>query len=224
MTDKTAFYTPSPAADADFVLNGFFRALAEASPAISAAVEVIHERARALEREHADRSKDERSRANLRYACAVLAGYDVLAATLPPQEVVSTLTDAFVRSGASVRDKTLAALDESQDAFRDLVNVSKMREELQFGTGFVLERERDDDDAYLLNVRKCFWHDFFVAVGRPELTKVLCAFDQNWFEVIVPERHGFRFERLTTLGVGGSHCPFHFHRVGVRSARQGRGT
>ncbi|MCG5213116.1 L-2-amino-thiazoline-4-carboxylic acid hydrolase [Streptosporangium sp. KLBMP 9127] len=25
-------------------------------------------------------------------------------------------------------------------------------------------------------------------------------------------RHGFRFDRRTTIGTGGTHCPFHFSR------------
>ncbi|GAB4583797.1 L-2-amino-thiazoline-4-carboxylic acid hydrolase [Nocardia sp. IFM 10818] len=44
-------------------------------------------------------------------------------------------------------------------------------------------------------------------------TPVLCEFDANRIGAIEPERHGFRFERTTTIGVGGSHCPFHFDRV-----------
>jgi hypothetical protein len=50
-------------------------------------------------------------------------------------------------------------------------------------------------------------------LGRPELTSVLCEFDRNWLAMISPERHGFRFERKTTLGYGGASCPFHFFRV-----------
>jgi hypothetical protein len=69
-----------------------------------------------------------------------------------------------------------------------------------------------------LEWRKCFWHDFFVAIGHLELTTVLCEFDRNWFDVISPERHGFRFERKTTLGYGGTHCPFHFLRVPLAKA------
>ena len=91
-----------------------------------------------------------------------------------------------------------------------MVNVSKQRETSQFTSGFEFEREVDNDDAYLLSVRRCFWHDFFGALGLPQLTTVLCAFDQNWFTVIEPERHGFRFERKTTLGYGATLCPFHF--------------
>jgi hypothetical protein len=59
----------------------------------------------------------------------------------------------------------------------------------------------------------CFWHGFFVAVGVPALTTVLCEFDSNWFSAIDPGRHGLRFERKTTVGHGGTHCPFHFFRV-----------
>ena len=32
-----------------------------------------------------------------------------------------------------------------------------------------------------------------------------------------PDRHGFTFTRTTTIGLGGSTCPFHFQRT--RAAR-----
>jgi hypothetical protein len=212
MTDKSAFYTTSPAAETAYVIQGFLHALAELAPAAvdSGAVSL---RAAELEREHASSARDGPSVYHLGYACVVLAADEALAPQIPPQEAVVLLKEAFVRSGEFVRDKTRADLDQSKDAFRELVNVSKQRE-AQFGASFEFERERDDDGAYLLNVRRCFWHDFFVALGRPELTSVLCEFDRNWFAMISPEHHGFRFERKTTLGYGGACCPFHFFRVG----------
>jgi hypothetical protein len=39
------------------------------------------------------------------------------------------------------------------------------------------------------------------------------AFDKAWIEAIDPARHGFRFDRVTTIGRDGSHCPFHFSRT-----------
>lgn len=45
------------------------------------------------------------------------------------------------------------------------------------------------------------------------MTPVMCAFDKAWIEAIDPARHGFRFDRATTIGYGGSHCPFHFTRT-----------
>ncbi|WP_433734573.1 L-2-amino-thiazoline-4-carboxylic acid hydrolase [Nocardia sp. CA-129566] len=51
------------------------------------------------------------------------------------------------------------------------------------------------------------------ARGRTELTTEMCEFDANWIDVIDPRAHGFRFQRTTTIGLGGSHCPFHFDRT-----------
>ncbi|MFF5259484.1 L-2-amino-thiazoline-4-carboxylic acid hydrolase [Actinomadura viridis] len=87
--------------------------------------------------------------------------------------------------------------------------VSKSREEHAFGEGFTFRRPVDDDRRYFLDVHRCFYHDVLVANSAPELTPVLCAFDGNWIEAI-------RFERTTTIGLGGTHCPFHFTRTGAR--------
>ncbi|WP_218021638.1 L-2-amino-thiazoline-4-carboxylic acid hydrolase [Nocardia acidivorans] len=38
-------------------------------------------------------------------------------------------------------------------------------------------------------------------------------FNGNWIDAIDPDTHHMRFERATTLGTGGTHCPFHFDRT-----------
>ncbi|WP_439332487.1 L-2-amino-thiazoline-4-carboxylic acid hydrolase [Saccharopolyspora antimicrobica] len=45
-----------------------------------------------------------------------------------------------------------------------------------------------------------------------ELGPVLCAFDESWIGAVDPAVHGFRFERATTIALGGTRCPFHFSR------------
>lgn len=214
MNHDEPWYVPDPSKETDLVIDGFLRALEEIVPpgALVDAAAIVR-RAGDLGTEHAARARDVPSTHNLRYACVVLAGYEALAPQISDDQAVASLRAAFARSGTFVREKTRAALDESRDPFRDLVNVSKEREASQFGPSFELRRVQDDDRAYLLEVRRCFWHDFFVAVGRPALTTVLCEFDANWIEAIDPPRHGFVFERPTTLGYGGTHCPFHFRRL-----------
>lgn len=49
----------------------------------------------------------------------------------------------------------------------------------------------------------------------------MCAFDGNWIEAIDSDKDGFRFERVTTIGLGGTHCPFHFTRTGARGVDAG---
>jgi len=199
--------------ESDDTLAGFWEAFAELAGMSPARSSDARRGAVALELEHAAWSTDAPSGRNLRYGCAVLAAYQTLRPWLSSEAAVALLQAAFLKSGAPVREKTRAFLDRSADPFGELVAISKRRESEAFGSSFVFERERDDDEAYLLNIRRCFWNDFFARAGVPELTRVLCEFDRNWFEAIEPERHGLRFERTTTLGHGGTHCPFHFHRV-----------
>jgi hypothetical protein len=209
---------PDPEAMAALLVEGFWGVLARRleQPPTSGTFERIRRLADALERDQQGRVVDEPAKMNLRIGCAVLAAYRVLQGDRPTEDLLPILEESFVGSmGETVRENVARALDEAPDPFQLIVGVSKEREQREFGRGFTFERERDDDGAYLLNVRRCFWHDMFVASGAPELTRVLCAFDMNWISAIDPTRHGFRFDRPTTLGLGGARCPFHFRRVEV---------
>ena len=50
------------------------------------------------------------------------------------------------------------------------------------------------------------------ALSWSGLTPVFCDWDANWASAIDPARHGFRFERPTTLGLGGDGCYFRHTR------------
>lgn len=104
-------------------------------------------------------------------------------------------------------------LDAAPDPFAAMVAVSKARERQAFGAGFTFVRPVDDDRTYHVDVVRCFYHDVLVAHSVAELTPVMCEFDANWIGAIDPAKHGFGFERATTIGRGGSHCPFHFDRT-----------
>jgi len=213
MTKHQDIYKPDPGADADVIVDGFLREFGQRALGDAALdVTTIRQRAHQLAHQHAARTPDQVSAHNLRYACAILAAHEALIERGQTDGAVPILREAFSAAGDFVRYKTRAGLDASADPFSELVNVSKAREAVQFGTGFDLARVQDDDHQYLLDVRRCLWNDFFVDVGRPELTVVLCDFDSTWFTAIDPARHGFRFQRETTLGYGGGHCPFHFIR------------
>jgi hypothetical protein len=168
-----------------------------------------------IEHAHRDLVVDEPAHYNLRMVAAVLAARRILSRTMSGQALLSLLEEAFTGPYASlIRSGTRTWLDAESDPFRAMVALVRTREREDFGKGFTLERERDDDAAYLLNVRRCFYHDVFAAEGAAELTPIFCAFDRSWIDGIDPDRHGFRFERPTTIGLGGSICPFHFRRVG----------
>ncbi|MGW2148794.1 L-2-amino-thiazoline-4-carboxylic acid hydrolase [Nonomuraea bangladeshensis] len=204
-------YVPDPDRDTTLLLDAFYERLATTDADLTAAMRACQDE---LEAANRSRIVDEPARHNLRLTLALVAAYEVLRPRLGRQQAIDAVQAAFVEPfGDAMKEGTRAMLDHAPDAFRAMVEMSKSREEQAFGEGFVFERPVDDDERYHLDVRQCFYHDVLVANGAPELTPAMCAFDANWIEAIEPSRHGFRFERRTTIGLGGTHCPFHFDRV-----------
>jgi len=72
--------------------------------------------------------------------------------------------------------------------------------------------EEKTDDAVELVVRRCGFHQFFVAHGEPALTPVVCAFDRVWMEMIDRSPRPIRTERPSTISTGGDSCRFRFIR------------
>jgi L-2-amino-thiazoline-4-carboxylic acid hydrolase len=72
--------------------------------------------------------------------------------------------------------------------------------------------EEKTDDAVVLVVRRCAYHQFFVDHGEPALTPVLCMFDRVWMEVIDRSPRPVRTERPSTISTGGDTCRFRFIR------------
>ncbi len=186
--------------------------------------QVIQERIQArlteLEASHQDWIVDEPARYNLRMTAALLAAYQVLRERFSQEELLALLRAAFLEPFKDTMQQGAAQiLDHVSDPFQTIVEISKTKEKYMYGDGFTFEIERDDDRAYLLNFKRCFYHNFFASNDAPELTPIFCDFDMPWISAIDTERHGFRFERPTTIGYGGTMCPFHFYRVEKKAAR-----
>ncbi|SEG73778.1 L-2-amino-thiazoline-4-carboxylic acid hydrolase [Thermomonospora echinospora] len=210
-------YVPDPERETAALVEGFFEHITAALRAhalpegLVAVMRTRHER---LQAANAHLIVDEPARHNLRITLAVAAAYESLLPRLGRDAAIDTVRAALVEPlGDAVHVGTRAMLDAAPDPFAALVAVSKSREEHAFGKGFTFRRPADDDRRYLLNIHRCFYHDVLVANSVPELTPAMCAFDANWIEAIDPDRDGFRFERVTTIGLGGTHCPFHFTRT-----------
>ncbi|WP_157250379.1 L-2-amino-thiazoline-4-carboxylic acid hydrolase [Nonomuraea typhae] len=201
-------YVPDPDRDTTLLLDAFYAAL---PGDLTGAMRV-----RQAELEAANQAMvvDEAARHNLRMTLALVAAYETLLPRLGADAAVAAVRAAFIEPlGDTMKEGTRAMLDHAPDAFRAMVEMSKSREEHAFGAAFVFDRAVDDEQRYHLDVHRCFYNDVMVANGTPELMPVMCAFDANWIEGIDPDRHGFRFERTTTIGTGGTHCPFHFSRA-----------
>lgn len=213
----------SIADQARVLVEAFFDRLAEDLDPRLDLPDVIRERQRRLIAVATD-LPDAQARTNLEYSTAVLAAYRVLQEhrAEPPcgQTLIDWLTAAFVEPmAAELNAGTKSMLDDSPDPFAVMTAYARRTETEQYGAEFTFVHSVDSPEAFHTDVRRCGYHDYLVRNEAPELTRVLCAFDANWYEAIDPKRHGFRFHRETTIGLGGRICPFHFDRVEAPDTR-----
>ncbi len=207
-------YISNPEAETGMLIQAFLDEIAQHFADSTSLINLIQARRAELFTSHQDWIIDEAAKYNLIMTVAMLAAYQVLRDVLPNDELLTLLHDAFINPMQDyVRTASAQALDDAPDPFNTMTRVSKSRETSAFGAGFTFEHERDDSLAYLVNVKSCFYHNFFVANGAAELTPIFCDFDANWITAINPARHGFYFVRPTTIGYGGTMCPFHFYRI-----------
>jgi hypothetical protein len=214
---KPEAYVASPEAATSALLQTFLQEIERrlADPDLAPAlIQAIRSQSQALEEAHQDWIVDEPAKYNLKMTTAVLAAYRVLHDLVPPEELLALLREAFIGPFREmISAGTAQMLDHAPDPFLAMVAISRAKQITTFGAGFTFEYERDDPQAFLVNVTRCFYHNFFVANGAPELTPIFCDFDAPWSTAIHPTRHGFRFERPTSIGYGGTLCPFHFWRI-----------
>ncbi|WP_067539921.1 L-2-amino-thiazoline-4-carboxylic acid hydrolase [Nocardia crassostreae] len=209
-------YIPDPERDATAVVDGFFAHLEAALDArgIDNLIPEMRTRLPESTAAEAHRNVDAAAAANLRITLALVVAYRLLRPRLGRDESIALLRAAFVEPlGEAVRTGTRFMLDAAPDPFAAMVAVSKSRETHAFGAGFTFERPVDDDSGYHVDIVRYFYHEVLEANSAAELTPIMCDFDANWIGAIEPDSHGFRFDRATTIGRGGSHCPFHFDRT-----------
>jgi hypothetical protein len=218
-------YVPDPERDTAAVIDGFFAHLTATMRARSLPADLVDAiRARHVDLEHANTGKivDEPARYNLRMTLALVAAYQLLLPHFDREETIAVIQAGFVEPLRPVVEAaTRALLDTAPDPYRAMVALTKSRERDAFGAGFTFQRPVDDDQRYYLDIHRCYYHDVLTANGAAELTPVMCAFDKAWIEAIDPGKHGFEFERVTTIGLGGTHCPFHFTRTDPAEADAG---
>lgn len=167
-----------------------------------------------LEQHHASWVIDEASTFHLRLMSLLLASYRALSDIMAEGEALLLLKDATIEpSRKAIRESTKRALDDASNPMAVLVDVSKQLESDFFGQSFTFERYQDDQQAYILHVKRCFYHEFTVANKVPELMQILCESDWVWASAIEPAQHGFSFELPTTLGYGGDMCRFCFRQL-----------
>ncbi len=147
-------------------------------------------------------------------ASYVLASYCIARQHIDDVDLVKQVVgNAFCSYGQTwVKMMTRLSLFFSRDKMKTMVDYNK-KAALKHGKNTVFEEEGDGILFHSINVKQCGYHEFFKANGAPELTKLLCPWDNNWADEIKPDKHGIEFSRPTTIAKGDDMCRFQFRKV-----------
>lgn len=75
-------------------------------------------------------------------------------------------------------------------------------------------------DRYHFRISGCIFHEFFTAVGTPELTQLFCEIDEAFFPVGFPELTFHRDGDMAhTIGRGHATCEFVLDRTSAGASR-----
>jgi hypothetical protein len=189
---------------------GVRRAFPERAPEVLertrvAASELFESRRRSL--------PDVQGRLVLAMSSLVLAGFRELSARLGRERAHEITREAFQRTYRSLgKFMYRPLLWFSREPVRALARMDFERwGRRMYGASMGIGQERSPDRVTLV-IHRCAFHEFFADHGEPQLTKLLCAWDRHWMDVLDASRRPVRTERPTTLSTGGDCCRFHFLR------------
>lgn len=150
---------------------------------------------------------------NVEYTLLAVAAFEVLAPVVGREEAIVVLDECLHQP---LRPQILAAtrqmLDEAEDPFTTIVEASKQREQHYFGSSFQFEHPIDDDYGYVLEIKRCLYHETLRACDALELQPSLCRADVNWIDAIDPTLHRLRFVRPSTFATA-DRCRMWFMRT-----------
>ena len=81
-----------------------------------------------------------------------------------------------------------------------------------YGASLEFDQEETEGSVDLI-VRRCAYHQFFLEAGEPALTRVFCAWDRNWMDIVDQPGRPVRAERPSTISTGGDCCRFRLART-----------
>jgi hypothetical protein len=162
---------------------------------------------------------DEPSQHHLALTALILASHRVLLPMLPIRDELLALLRAAL---ADPLQRDMPAYltrrfdidpDLPEAAFAAVATHFKARGEQLFGKAFIYEQEVQTAQASFVNIRRCFFNDFFTANGAPELTPLFCYMDTLWAETLHRDGYNVVFNRPTTLAAGDDQCRFQFTKA-----------
>jgi hypothetical protein len=179
----------------------------------------ILQKATCIGRENGGRIIDPPSERWVTFCSLLLAAYRTLMVLTGDRlRVISVIEEAIARPlmlhmDVYLEDRFGIPPDAPKEAFDRIAANFRTRGEERFGATFTYVQEAQDQDRTHITITKCFFNDFLVENGAPELIPVLCALDMVWAGEIEHPRYGVHFERPTTLAAGEDACRFQFSRL-----------
>ena len=157
---------------------------------------------------------DKQGRMILGMCVVVLAAYRELGTLTGDAQRAYSLVEAAFRKSYQTLFKLMYAslLLVSRDPVRRLSGMdlaknghTMMGASMRFG-------QHTDADSTTMIVSRCAFHQFFVDHGEPSLTRLICAWDRNWMDVLNASKRPVRVERPHTISTGAETCHFRFVR------------
>ena len=152
---------------------------------------------------------DNPSEGALGIGVAVLAAYDTLLPMFDGDErrtiqYLQHVMGTVLKRPYEVAFKTLS---ERKDPL-DKIDKACRAEEPFYGDGWDIDYERPTPELFEMNVKRCFWRNFFDRHDARPVTTVMCAWDTGWMRAIDPAVSGLRAERTSLLSLGDDKCRF----------------
>lgn len=158
--------------------------------------------------------QDGPSEMHLQMTSLVLAAYKVLEKYFnDSNQIIDIITPIFIKPAQDSMQGLIAKFKEAPDVFKLIVETSKMQEQYLYGKTFTFEYEKDNQQECLINIRKCFYYDFFKANNALALMNVFCEWDKVLIELLKKNDFGVNFDRPETLGYGADKCIFMVKRL-----------
>ena len=178
-------------------------------------IEAIKKDAKEIEQSNASTVVDAPSQGHLELCSKILSAYNNLLPVLGTKESVYQFISTAMMNGVndlSMRTSLGLMLDSCKDNPDRLKNIFSWLME-QYGASFkwsTPHKETEDEDSFSIEIKNCYYFNFFSSHDAAFLTPILCQLDSIWFQMVEPQKHGFTFDksRYQTMGYGAPKCVF----------------
>lgn len=172
-------------------------------------IDAIRARAEEIADADEDMATDGPSKGALAIGAVVLAAFENLVPLFDGDEkrTIRYLQHAMSPVLKRPYDMTFSTLNKQDHALDKIEKTCRVMVKL-YPAHFEFDFQRPEPGLFEMNVRRCFWHDFFGRHDATAVTTVMCAFDVNFMKAIDPAVSGLRAERTSLLSLGDSRCRF----------------